>query len=180
MEFVPLSDVTLRTLALDDPVLKRVFHGVHPSDGLPSRPPRTTRAAYIVNTDPRGEPGQHWLGLWTEKNRCEVMDSYGLPITTYQAPDLEKWIEDEWDSVQWNDRTLQALNSTACGHYALMFLKDRVRGRTMHEFVQTFSPHDFVANDRTVGRQVRRQIVKEYNALPSLQCCTPHELILRH
>ena len=42
MEFVPLSDMTLRSLALDDLVLKRVFHGVHPLDGLPSRPPRTT------------------------------------------------------------------------------------------------------------------------------------------
>ena len=115
-----------------------------------------------------------------EKNRCEVMDSYGLPITTYHVPDLERWLKDEWDSVQWNDRTLQALNSTACGHYALMFLKERVRRRTMLEFVQRFSPHDFVANDRAVGRQVRRQIVKELNTLPSLQCCTPHELILRH
>ena len=78
MEFVPLSDVALRHLALDDPILKRVFHGVHPSDGLPSRPTHTTRAAYIVNTDPRGEPGKHWLGLWTEEGACEVMDRYGL------------------------------------------------------------------------------------------------------
>ena len=54
MEFVPLSDVALRHLALDDPILKRVFHGVHPSDGLPSRPTHMTRSAYIVNTDPRG------------------------------------------------------------------------------------------------------------------------------
>ena len=115
-----------------------------------------------------------------EKGRCEVMDSYGLPITTYHVPDLEKWLDDEWDAVQWNDRTLQALNSNAYGHYALMFLKERVRGRTILDFVQGFSPNDFVANDRTVGLQVRRQIVKELNALPSHQCCTPHERIIRH
>ena len=42
MEFVPLSDVALRHLALDDPILKSVFYGVHPSDGLPSRPTRMT------------------------------------------------------------------------------------------------------------------------------------------
>ena len=73
MEFVPLSDDALRYLALDDPILKRVFQGVDPSDGLPSRPTRTMRAAYIVNTDPRGEPGKHWLGLWMEEGACEVM-----------------------------------------------------------------------------------------------------------
>ena len=112
MEFVPL----------DDPILKRVFHGVHPSDGLPSHPTRTTRAAYIVNTDPRDEPGKHWLGLWTEEGACEVMDCYGLPLTTYQAPGLHDWLA-RWSPVWRNDRTLQALNSTACGHYALLFFK---------------------------------------------------------
>ena len=96
---MPLSDVALRHLALDDPVLKRVFHGVHPSNGLPSRPTRMTQAAYIVNTDPRGEPGQYWLGLWTENGTCEVIDSYGLSLTTYDAPEMETWLE-QWRPVQ--------------------------------------------------------------------------------
>ena len=88
MEFVPLSDTTLRLLALDNPWLKRLFRGVVPSDRLPRHPSRTTRAAYIVNIDPAGEPGRHWLGLWTEDDICEVFDSYGLPLTTYDAPEL--------------------------------------------------------------------------------------------
>ena len=56
MEFVPLSDTALRYLASDDPVLKRFFYGVYPSDMLPDQPLRTTRAAYIVNTDNIGWP----------------------------------------------------------------------------------------------------------------------------
>ena len=124
MEFVPLSDAAHCHLGLDDPILKRVFHGVHPSDGLPSCLTRTTRAAYIVNTDPRGEPEKHWFGLWTEERACEVMDSYGLPLTTYQAPGLHDWLA-RWSPVWRNDRTVQALNSTACGHHALLFLKER-------------------------------------------------------
>ena len=35
MEFVALSDTVLRTLALEDPELRRVFHGVYPADQLP-------------------------------------------------------------------------------------------------------------------------------------------------
>ena len=93
MEFVPLSDTTLRFLALDDPWLKRVFRGVVPSDRLPRRPSRTTRAAYIVNTYTAGEPGRHWLGLWTENDVCEVFDSYGLPLITYEAPELMEWLD---------------------------------------------------------------------------------------
>ena len=86
MEFVALSDTVLRTLALEDPELRRVFHGVYPADQLPRSPPRSVRQAYIVNTDPAGEPGQHWLGLWTEQNKCEVFDSYGLPPARVHQP----------------------------------------------------------------------------------------------
>ena len=39
MEFVALSDTVLRTLALEDPTLRRVFHGVYPADQLPRSPP---------------------------------------------------------------------------------------------------------------------------------------------
>ena len=117
MEFVPLSDTTLRLLALDDPWLKRVFQGVVPSDRLPRRPSRTTRATYIVNTDPTGEPGRHWLGLWTEDDICEVFESYGLPLTSYDAPELMEWL-DHWPHWIRSEQTLQALNSAACGHYA--------------------------------------------------------------
>ena len=124
MEFVPLSDMALRHLELDYPIPKHVFHSEHPSDGLPFCRTRTTQGAYIVNTDQLGEPGKQWLGLWTEDEACKVMDSYGLPRTTYQAPGLRDWLA-RCSPVWRNDRTLQALNSTACGHYALTFLKDR-------------------------------------------------------
>ena len=80
MEFVALNDTVLRALALDDPQLWRVFQGVYPADQLPLSPPTTVRAAYIVNTDRAGEPGQRWLGLWTEQNKCDIFDSYGLRV----------------------------------------------------------------------------------------------------
>ena len=69
MEFVALSDMVLRALAWEDPQLRRVFQGVYPTDQLPRSPTKTVRAAYIVNTDPAGEPGQHWSGIWTERNK---------------------------------------------------------------------------------------------------------------
>ena len=36
----------------------------------------------------------------------------------------------QWVPMWRNDRTLQALDTTACGHCALMFLKERTRRRT--------------------------------------------------
>ena len=42
-----------------------------------------------------------------------------------------------------------------------MFLRNRVRGRSMLQFVQSFSSVDLVANDRRPGESVRQWIVHE-------------------
>ena len=107
MEFVALSDTVLRALALDDPQLRRVFQGVYPAEKLPQSPTKTVRAGYIVNTDPAGEPGEHWLGLWKEQNKCEIFDSYGLPLHVYKDPELHQWWS-QWKYLTRSDITLQS------------------------------------------------------------------------
>ena len=77
MEFVPLSDTVLNHLAREDHELKHYFRGVFPADKLPTVPKwRVGSDAYIVNTDPAGETGEHWLAIWKHKRICEVFDSY--------------------------------------------------------------------------------------------------------
>ena len=56
MEWVPLTDIDLRQLTRTDPVLKRVFVGVFPENRLPSKPTKTHRPGYIVNTVLKGNP----------------------------------------------------------------------------------------------------------------------------
>ena len=154
MELVALSNRQLNALARSDPELWRVFQGVYPSDRLPQHPPKTTRGAYIVNTDPAREPGQHWLGVWTENAVCEVFDSYGLPLSVYEAPGFHAWIARHWTYVVRSDKTLQAYDSLACGHYVFLYLQERVRGRTLLEFVESFRDEDYVWNDHRVGERV--------------------------
>ena len=80
MEFVALSDTVLNHLDRQDPDLNKAFRGVFPADKLSSVPYwRVFSDAYIVNTDPEGQPGEHWLAIWTRHQVCEVFDSYGLP-----------------------------------------------------------------------------------------------------
>ena len=158
MELVALSDRQLRALALSDPELKRVFQGAYPSDRLTEHPPKTTQGAYIVNMDPAGEPGQHWLGVWTEEGVCEVMHSYGLPLTVYEAPGFHEWIARHWKYVVHSEKTRQAYDSQACGHYAFVYLQKRVRRRSLLDFVETFRDGDYVWNDHRVGERVRTWI----------------------
>ena len=67
MEFVALDTEQLNTLANQDPYLKWVYDGTFPCDLLPRHPKKV--GAYIVNTDPAGQPGQHWIALWTQNQR---------------------------------------------------------------------------------------------------------------
>lgn len=101
----------LNALARSEPELWRVFQGVYPSDRLPPHPPKTTWGAYIVNTDPAGEPKQHWLGVWTKNGVCEVFDSYGLPLSVYEVPGFHAWIARHWTYVVRSDKTLEAYDS---------------------------------------------------------------------
>ena len=160
MEFVALSDTVLRALALDDPELRRVFQGVYPADKLPPSPPQTVRAAYIVNTDPAGEPGQHWLGMWTEQNKCEIFDSYGLPLHVYKNPELHQWWS-QWKYLTRSDITLQAMDSQTCGHYALFFLKTRAQGQSYKDFLGRRSTDNLVLNDHKVAQDLKQVIKRE-------------------
>ena len=159
MEFVPLSTRVLNYLARDDPILKRYFHGTYPADQLPRHPKRVS-TGYIVNTDPAGEPGEHWLGIWTKGNVREVFDSFGLPLSTYKDPDLQRWFK-QWKHVLQNQDTLQALDSQTCGHYALMYLKSRARGLSMQDFLSQWRSDNLVLNDHRVSQAIRRLIKQD-------------------
>ena len=115
MEYVALTDQQLSYLAREDPALKCVFYGTVPCDGLPKSPVKDKPRAYIVNTDPHDQPGQHWIALWTQNNVCEVMDSYALPLDVYhQATPLKQWVMKHWKYVVTNGSSLQGLHSKAC------------------------------------------------------------------
>ena len=172
MEFVPLSDTVLKILCKDDSYLGSVFQGVFPEDKLPTVRKHHLRAGYIVNTDPTGEPGQHWLGIWTEGGECDVFDSYGFNLEHYHIPDIMKWLE-TWHPVWRSTKTLQAFNSTACGHYTLAFLRARARGQSLEDFLNTFSSHDLVKNDRKVGREAKKEIIDIFESHPYMQTCQP-------
>ena len=177
MEYVPLSTQECNMVANQDPILKKIFQGTFPCDGLP-RPPKKN-ACYIVNTDPTGQPGQHWIALWLENQLIEVMDSYGLPLEWYRTTQpLIDWIT-TLDKRHWvtNGTTLQGLHSAACGHYCLAYLKLKARGGTLSDFLALFSDHDYVQNDQKVAT------ILDPLPMPSTtflnQCCQPREKVIK-
>ena len=120
---------------------------------------------------PQGQPGRHWIALWTQNNVCELMDSYALPLEMYLSTrPLQEWLDRHWKYVVQNGRSLQSLYSQSCGDYALMYLIDRAKGRTLNEFLNRFKKHDYVNNDHKVGHMLKKLVEKELNWKKVCKC----------
>ena len=56
---------------------------------------------------------------------------------------------------------MQAIDSQACGLYALMFLIHMSVGGTLDTFMNIFSRNDFVRNDRRVAQWFRHLVERD-------------------
>ena len=163
MEKVPLNNVQLHHLASADTILEPHFYGTVACDRLPRRLVKKEPRGYIMNTDPHDRPGKHWLALWTHSGSVgEVMDSYALPLDSYEATEpLKDWLKTPWKYVVKNGQSLQSIYSKSCSDYASFYLKDRARGQSMNDYLSRFSKHDYVDNDHKVGQMLKKLIVNE-------------------
>ena len=101
------------------------------------------------------KPGIHWLAIFTKNYKCEVFDSYGLPLNWYKPSDVVEWVFENFETINSNAVTLQEIESQSCGQYALMYLKMKARGKSMHDFISLFKKGDFMYNDHLVGEMVK-------------------------
>ena len=101
--------------------------GVFPADCIPSAKVLRVRSrdvCFIANTDPHGSPGAHWLAFYyrARYRTLEYFDSYGLPLSLYKT--VAKSFTDNSISIRsTNTVQLQALDSSVCGFYCVLFLR---------------------------------------------------------
>ena len=84
-----------------------------------------------------------------------IFHSYGLPLKWYKPSDVVEWVFENFETINSNAVTLQEIESQSCGQYALMYLKMKARGKSMHDFISLFKKSDFMYNDHLVGEMVK-------------------------
>ena len=162
MEKVILNTSQLNQLAFHHPTLAPYFMGTFPCDQLPNlRRYDGESRGLIVNTDPSYMEGRHWLGIWFEKNKCEVFDSLALKLDLYETTDpLKDWLK-HFKYVVHNDMSCQSIYDQSCGGYALMFLVARSQDLSLTDFQKGFYKHNYVLNDQKVAWYIRQLIYNE-------------------
>ena len=110
-------------------------------------------SAYVINSDPSSEPGEHWIAVYFDKcGRREYFDSYGLSPAFVG---LESYM-DTYSLAGWiyNCKTLQALFSNVCGHYYVYYILFCCRGVPLNAIVSDFTSN-LTENDRFISLFIR-------------------------
>jgi hypothetical protein len=143
-----MNTIQIAHILQKDPYTQDVFAGVYAVDRLPSTV-RTYPRAYVCNTDPQDQEGEHWVAIYLDQyGHGEYFDAYGLPpLHTPFTNFLNK------HAVAWrhNDQRLQGLTSKVCGHYCVFYILHRCRGFPMdtilHMFDSNFQDNDVLVHD---------------------------------
>ena len=142
-----MNSLQIEHLLKNDSETKSVFKKVCALNQLEKL---TFPSAYVINSDPSTEPGEHWIAVYFDKHgRGEYFDSYGLPPAFVG-------LKSYMDTYSLSDWILQSQNlfSSVCGHYCVYFVLFRCRGVPLRAIVSDFTSN-LSENDRCVSRFIR-------------------------
>jgi hypothetical protein len=126
----------------------------------------------VVNNEPRGSPGEHWVAFYITKRSCEFFCSYGVGINYYNSH-FEKFVK-RFGKIIENRRPLQSIGTNVCGQYTIYFLYKRLKGCCRMSIYCNFSTNTR-KNDSIVNRFVKsknRLLYSNFKFDKINQCCT--------
>jgi hypothetical protein len=123
---------TIEKLLAKEPKTKQSFLGVFSSDNRPSPEnlPKRRPIFYIVNSDIATGKGIHWMLIYYPQRgtRPEFFDSLGKSPSSYGIR----------GKYNYRNKKLQAHDSKVCGHYAVLYALERLKGRTPTQIYRRF------------------------------------------
>lgn len=128
------------------------FLGVYPSDLLPKTIQRYP-ASIVVNLDNHKEEGSHWISIYFDGNkRAFYFDSFAMgPV----VPSIKCFMNNNSLKRTYNRRRLQALTSSVCGVYCVLYVIHRTKKKSTCGFFKKFS-RNYVRNDVIVSKLFKR------------------------
>lgn len=142
-----MNTLQLEHFLKDNRYTKPYFIGVYPADQLPQKLPNDKTTAFVMNTDPSGRSGRHWLAVIVSRRAIEVFDTGGensIKLNKY----LKKFIhKNPRPRLLYNKYPVQGPSSDVCGEYAALFLLSRMQKISYKRFLSEFSASHLVYND---------------------------------
>jgi hypothetical protein len=111
-----MESTAIEKILFENKITKKFFRGCFPSDNIPIC--NEFPCSMVVNTDPKGKPGEHWTALFIRnKDHVLYFDSYGRDPVENMAKYMENF-----EKVTKNKRGFQSVLSNNCGFYSISFV----------------------------------------------------------
>ena len=109
-------------------------------------PNKIKKGAYIINLDEYENTGTHWVALFVKPKYTVYFDSFGIE---HIPKEINKFINND---VKSNTFRIQAYDSIMCGYFFIEFFNYILKGNTLSDYTNLFSPNDFRKNDQVIKR----------------------------
>lgn len=159
------------------------FLGVLPCDYLPKTPLRTLPSMVLINTDPSGLPGQHWLAIYINDDSVACFfDSFGNK-PDYQGfhPVIKDFLNINSTKVLHSTVQVQDFSSDTCGQHCVFFLYHMSKGFD-YDYVMKLYTYDLIKNDKMVSTFVKKlkHVPCNNNVFKCIQCVQLGEMYMYH
>ena len=127
-------------------------------------PNKIKKGAYVINLDEYENTGTHWVALFVKPKYTVYFDSFGIE---HIPKEINKFIRSKELGPAVNNDTakssaiariksnifrIQAYDSIMCGYFCIEFINYMLKGKTLLDFTNLFSPNDFKKNDQIIKR----------------------------
>ena len=140
LPFHPLTNIEISEYYKNKPR----FNGIYSRNNLPNK---IKKRAYIINLDEYENTGTHWVPLFVKTNEAIYFDSFGIE---HIPKEINKFIGK--NKIKSNIFRIQAYDSIMWGYFCIEFINYMLKGKTLLDYTNLFSPNDFKKNDQVIKR----------------------------
>ena len=144
LPFHPLTNIETKEYYANEPRL----NGVYSRDNLLKT---IKKGAYIINLDEYENTGTHWVSLFVKPKYTVYFDSFGIE---HIPKEINKNINND---IKSNIFRIQAYDSIMCGYFCIEFINYILKGKTVLDYSNSFSPNDFKKNDQIIKRMFKNE-----------------------
>ena len=148
LPFHPLTNIEISEYYKNEPR----FNGVYSRNNLPNK---IKKAAYVINLDEYENTGTHRVSLFVKPKYTIYFDSFGVE---HIPKEINKCIHSKElgsavnNDIKSNIFRIQAYDSIMCGYFCIEFINYMLKGKTLLDYTNLFSPNDFKKNDQVIKR----------------------------
>ena len=110
-------------------------------------PNKIKKGAYVINLDEYENTGFHWVAFFVKPKYTVYFDSFGIE---HIPKEINKFIGN--NDIKSNIFRIQAYDSVMCEYFGIEFINYMLKGKTLLDYTNLFSPNDFKKNDQVIKR----------------------------